>query len=265
MKIGIIYNKNKINAVEFYEILIKFLKDKNINFTEDINDEKIKYLITIGGDGTLLNASKKIIGRDILVFAVNMGKLGFLTEIKEEEAFEIIENVFNNNFSIEEREFLEIKINDKLYYALNDAVLAKGDILARLIKISVFADLNFVNTYRADGIIISTATGSTAYSLSAGGPILTPDLSALIVNPIAPHTLSARPIVMSGDKKLSFSFIEDESDIYITIDGQESIKINNDDNLRITLSNKKLRLIRPNKRDYFAVLREKLKWGDELC
>lgn len=260
---GIIYNSEKINAVLFYKKLKNYFFEKKIAFVEEECIEKAELIVVIGGDGTLIRAGRIMNGLNVPVLAVNMGSLGFLTDVKDEEAFEMIENILKKDYITEKRYFLEAHINDSIYFALNDLVCAKGGLLSRMVKIRLFANEFYVNTYKADGIIISSPTGSTAYSLSAGGPILRPDLNAVIVTPIAPHTLSARPIVLRGDEKIKLEIVEEHNDMFITVDGQISHKVKKEDSIEIFLSDRTITLVKPKNRDYYSILREKLKWGEE--
>lgn len=262
----LIYNRDKKKALEFYPIIKEFLESRGIEVLSKYeHNKKILFLIVVGGDGTLLNASKEIVFSDIPVIGVNMGNLGFLTEIKENEVFEVIDNFLKGDFLIEKRNFLEITTENIIRYALNDVVISKSGVLSRLIKLKLYSDDIYINTYRADGIIISSPTGSTAYSLSAGGPIVKPDLKAIVITPIAPHTLSARPIILNGDEKITFELLNKNETVHITVDGQENIEYNGNEKIEITLSKKTLNLVKNKFRDYYSILREKLKWGDELC
>jgi len=215
----------------------------------------------LGGDGTLIRASKKLIIKEIPVMAVNMGSLGFLTEIKKEETFDTIERVLTGNYEIQKRNFLEIHFNNKMYYSLNEIVLAKAGILSRMIRIRIKSKETEINTYRADGLIIATPTGSTAYSMSAGGPIIKSDLNVVLITPISPHSLSARPLVVGGDEELTLELIEEHDDAHIIFDGQKSLPIKKGENIKVHLSTKTLSLIKPKGRDYYSILREKLNWG----
>lgn len=261
----IIYNKCKEAAVEFFKESQAFLENKNINILNIDKIEAADFVVVIGGDGTLLNASKYLIGSIIPVIAINLGSLGFLTEIKKEEAFETFENVISKNFKCTERKFMEVTIDNKKLYCLNDVVLSKGGVNARMATINLYADNIYVSTYRADGIIVATPTGSTAYSLSAGGPIIMPNLKAMAITPIAPHTLSARPIIMDGSKVITFESVEKERELQLMIDGQKNFNLTNIKNVKLTMSNLGFYLVKPKNRDYYSVLREKLKWGDKLC
>lgn len=263
MRFGIIYNIDKINAVNFAEKLRTYFNEKKIDFVEEERIEEAECVIVIGGDGTLIRAGRIIQGMTVPVLAVNKGSLGFLTDVREEEAFEMIEKIIKKDYITENRNFLEVTINDTQYFALNDLVCAKGGLLSRMVKIRLFANEVYVNTYKADGVIIASPTGSTAYSLSAGGPILRPDLNAIIVTPIAPHNLSARPIVLRGDEKIKLEIVEEHNDMFVTVDGQISHKVKKDDNIEIFLSQRIITLVKPKNRDYYSILREKLKWGEE--
>ncbi len=265
LKTVVIYNKTKEKSVQFYQKMQKRLKEKGI---EQIGEDRIKdadFMIVIGGDGTLLGASKKVLKKHIPVLAINQGSLGFLTETKTEEAFSMLDLYIAGKCKYEERNFLELEVKGKKYYALNDIVIGKKGILSRMLSVDLYANKDYVNTYKADGIIVASPTGSTAYSLSAGGPIVSPNLEVLIITPIAPHTLSARPLIISKENIMSFGEIEEKYEATITIDGQIGVEYPTDGNVKIKISEKKLKLMKPENRDYYSVLREKLKWGDKLC
>lgn len=262
-KAVIIYNKHKENIEEYVQTLEKYLSEKNIKIVSE--NQAPDVMIVAGGDGTLINASKKAVELSVPIIAVNMGSLGFLTDIKQDEIFEVIDNVLAGKYDTEERCFIDIEIDGKYYLALNEIVLAKGGVLSRMIRLKLFSNDIFVNNYRADGIIVSTPTGSTAYNLSAGGPIVKPDVRALIVTPIAPHTLSARPIVLNGNDVVKMEISEEHNDVFATIDGQMSIKLESSSQVKISISEKKLVLVKPKNRDYYSILREKLKWGEEYA
>ena len=185
-----------------------------------------------------------------------------MADVKLEESFSMLDNILLGKYSVEKRHFLEVKKNDEIFYALNELVIAKGGLKSKLINVEVYSNERFINKYRADGIIVSTPTGSTAYSLSAGGPIIHPELSALSITPLSPQSLTARPIIVGGDAKLSFKISSRDDDVHMDIDGKMNYKIEEKDVIEATLSTKTLTLIKPENRDYFKILREKLKWGD---
>lgn len=261
----VIYNKTKPHALTFYKKTIEYLNEKNIIILESKEINEADFMIVIGGDGTLLAASKRVIERSIPVIAINLGSLGFLTEIKKEEAFHTIDRFLDGNYFCEKRNYLEVTLNNDVYYALNEMVLSKGGLNMRMASVNLYANEIYVTNYKADGVIISTPTGSTAYSLSAGGPIITPTLNAIAITPIAPHTLSARPIIVDGNTKLSFESVDKDRELHLILDGQINLTMNEQDSLEIKMSEKALYLVKPEERDYYQVLREKLKWGDNLC
>ncbi len=261
-KVCIIYNTAKKEAIKFYEESKVFFENRGIEVQSEI--EGSSFVIVIGGDGTLLRASKKIAIHNKFAIAVNMGSLGFLTDIRKNEAIKVFEEVLNNNYKLEERHMLEVSINGKVYTGLNEVVLAKGGVMQTLIRIRATAK-HYINTYRADGLIVSTPTGSTGYSLSAGGPIVQPNLDVLLITPIAPHNLSTRPIILSGNEEVILKLEETQRSAYIAVDGNEIIEITKDDIIKVKYSNKKLKLVLPKSRDYYSLLREKLKWGDKIC
>ena len=249
---------NEELLVPFY----KYLNEKEIEIVDKI--EAADIMITLGGDGTILSAAQEILEKDIPILAINMGSLGYLADVKLEESFSMLDNILLGKYSVEKRHFLEVKKNDEIFYALNELVIAKGGLKSKLINVEVYSNERFINKYRADGIIVSTPTGSTAYSLSAGGPIIHPELSALSITPLSPQSLTARPIIVGGDAKLSFKISSRDDDVHMDIDGKMNYKIEEKDVIEATLSTKTLTLIKPENRDYFMILREKLKWGDSI-
>lgn len=264
-RVVIIYNKTKDEAVKFYEKSKNYLRKKGVEVLRSKDIEKADFLVVIGGDGTLLGASQRVIGNSIPIIAINLGSLGFLTETKKEEAFETFDRVLDGDFECEERKFLEVVIDDQKVYGLNDVVLSKGGVNVRMVTLNLYADKEYVSTYRADGIIVSSPTGSTAYSLSAGGPIIMPKLNAMSITPIAPHTLSARPIIMDGKKHITFEVVDKDRELQLMIDGQRTFSIREENCVEITMSEIGIFLVKPKNRNYYSVLREKLRWGDKLC
>jgi NAD+ kinase len=221
-------------------------------------------VIVLGGDGTLLAAARALGGLDIPIFAVNLGALGFLTAITVDEIYPELERALRAEHRIAARRMLHCELlrNGKTvaqYDALNDVVVNKAS-LARMIDLETHVDAHFVATYKADGLIISTPTGSTAYSLSAGGPIIFPSVEALCITPICPHTLTARPVLVPGDSNIKMVNLSDDS-TFLTIDGQIGEPLLHRDTVLCRASTKSVQLIRPPKMLFFDVLRAKLKWG----
>lgn len=265
-KVCIIYNEDKAAALSFYKETVEYFREKGCITCGREGAVDADVAVVIGGDGTLLRAARSFLENDeLFVVAVNMGSLGFLTDIKKEEAFDTYGKVLAGKYTLEERRFLEIEMKGKKYHALNELVVSKGGSLSKMIRIKVDSCEDYMNTYRADGIIISTPTGSTAYSLSAGGPLLNPSLNAIVITPIAPHNLSTRPVVIGGDEELRLEIVDVDRCGYVTIDGDESIKVYHGEKIGVKYSKKTLRLVVPESRNYYGVLREKLKWGDGLC
>ncbi len=236
------------------------LSYRNIEITNNINDAD--FMITFGGDGTILLAAQELIETNKPVIAVNMGSLGYLADIKLEETIYMIDKFLENNYKLENRYFLEVQLNEKNYYGLNELVLAKGGLKSHLINVEVYANEILINKYRADGVIISTPTGSTAYSLSSGGPIVHPQLFALSITPLSPQSLNARPIIIDGNEKLTFKISSRDNDVHFNIDGNIHFKIDENDKIIATLSTKAVHLIKSERIEYYGILREKLKWGD---
>jgi len=222
-------------------------------------------VIVLGGDGTLLAAARFVAGLDVPLFAVNLGHLGFLTATKLEDLFEELEQVVKGSYRIGRRRMLDCELVREgrsigTYSALNDIVISKSE-LARMIDLDTYVDDHFVAAYKADGLIVSTPTGSTAYSLSAGGPVIFPSVAAFCITPICPHMLTNRPVIVP-DTSVIRILSRAEDGTYLTVDGQVGEPIHKGDRVVCRSSPKSIQLIRPPKMLFFDVLREKLKWGE---
>ena len=222
-------------------------------------------IVVLGGDGTLLSVARSLRHRTP-VLGVNLGNLGFLTEIRRNELYPALIRVFQGDYEIEERSVLDVTLRvktgeDKCYRVLNDAVINKSA-LARIIEMSLRVDGRRVATYRSDGLIISTPTGSTAYNLSAAGPIVSPTLPVVVLTPICPHTLSQRPIVVPGESTIEVILVTDEEEVYLTLDGQEGTAIQRGDTVRVQQSDIVVQLVRVAGRTFYDSLRDKLHWGE---
>ena len=227
---------------------------------------KIDLLIVLGGDGTLLSAARAMGSNKIPIVAINLGSLGFLTSVTLDEMYPLLEQVLAGNHRTSERMMLDAEIlrsgePAERQCALNDAVANKSA-LARMLDFDVYVDGNQVGRYRADGIIVATPTGSTAYSLAAGGPIIYPDLDAFVITPICPHMLTNRPLVVSDRAKIELDFAPADEPVYITLDGQIGIQLKPKDRVSITKSSNRVILVRPPTKSYFEVLRSKLRWAE---
>ncbi|MEE8483219.1 MAG: NAD(+)/NADH kinase [Nitrospinota bacterium] len=222
-------------------------------------------LVVLGGDGTLLAAARTANSDSIPLLGVNLGSLGYMTEVAYEEIEKALENIRNGNFSIENRMMLNLTIgNDessKSETALNDVVISHKS-MARIIELSLSINGQDVTHYKTDGLIISTPTGSTAYALSAGGPILHPTLEAIVICPICPHTLTHRPLVVPNSSVIDVKILRQRDDVNASVDGQVIFDVKEGDRLVVTRSEKVTRLIRMPDRTHFDVLRSKLGWGE---
>lgn len=221
----------------------------------------IDVLLTLGGDGTLLRGARAAGPHHIPVIGCNLGNLGFLTAGPAEELEDMLRHVRAGECVEERRLALEVTDAERSWYALNDAVVHKTG-LARMLRMRVWIDGDEVGQYSADGIIVSTATGSTAYSLSAGGPILVPSLDAIVATPICPHTLGIRPLVMGAESTISIDILSGMEGTQVTVDGQAGGKLGQGDRVRIRRSPHDVRLLRMPDGNFFSVLRHKLGWGD---
>jgi len=222
--------------------------------------------LVAGGDGTLLSVAREVASAGIPILGVNLGSLGFLTELQADERFEALERVLAGRFTIEERQTLRVRYakraetTQREYALLNDAVISKSA-LARMIHIDVQVDGDEVATYKSDGLILATPTGSTAYSLSAGGPILDPRMRAFVITPICPHTMTHRPLVVPSDVHIDLTLRSDGEEVYLTLDGQIGFPLDDGDRLGIDAHPSPVRLVRVAERSFFEILRRKLRWG----
>lgn len=231
----------------------------------DENLQDVNLAVVLGGDGTILWVARKVAHLDIPVLSFNMGNLGFLAAYPVERLFNVLEKTISGDFMIAERMMFQTEHyrRDTLlnrYFALNDVVVNKR-LIPRMIELALYIDDYKVNTYLCDGLIVSTPTGSTAYSLSAGGPIIAPDLDAVVITPICPHTLTHRPVVVSGESCIMIKMISNERRGHLTLDGQVSDSICCDDEIVIRKSPHRARIIVDPKSRFFNVLSRKLKWG----
>jgi NAD+ kinase len=243
-----------------------YLNDPNPIERSDLHRHEPNIVIVLGGDGTLLAAARAFAHTITPILSVNLGSLGFLTETPLSELYSTLEAWCDNCAAIEVRSMMHAALvrNGKTIHrwdALNDVVVAKGTI-ARMGDFSIEIDNQFVATFRADGVIVATPTGSTAYNLAADGPIVMPSVNAMVVTPICPHLLTIRPIVVPGESTVSIHVVGVPNQIYLTVDGQQSIELLLDDYIHCQRSESAVRLLRPRPNGLFNVLRSKLKWGE---
>jgi NAD+ kinase len=225
-------------------------------------------IISLGGDGTLLNIAPLVERPDVPILGVNMGGLGFITEVAVDELEAVLSNTLEGDYEVEHRMTLEVRVQSKggkphKFRVLNDAVIAKGA-RSRIIDLETYVGDDYLCTYRADGLIISTPTGSTAYTLAAGGPILEPSLGAVILSPICPHTLTHRPIVVSSKAAIRVTLRSAGDTVILVPDGQQGTQLNNGDIVEARDYGMPVSLIKLPSRSYYEILRTKLKWGERL-
>lgn len=287
-RIGIIAKQNKPEAVTLTGRLVEWLQPKGVevyieegiekslrpnlraSFLNPVKREEIpshaEMIIVLGGDGTLLSVARLVGSHEVPILGVNLGGLGFLTEITLEELYRVLERVIQGDFVTDERVVFHaavIRRGERLaeFIVLNDAVINKGA-LARIIDLETTINGEYLTTFKSDGLIISTPTGSTAYNLSAGGPIAYPSLHCIIITPICPHTLTNRPIVIPDDVEVRAILRSKQQEVILTLDGQQGFVLEFDDVVEVKKAEGKILLIKSPYRHYFEVLREKLKWGE---
>ncbi|HXK03066.1 MAG TPA: NAD(+)/NADH kinase [Verrucomicrobiae bacterium] len=278
---GIISKPNSRIAEQIVPALTEWLRQRSITPRMDLetagymgttgiprNDvpQGCDLMIVLGGDGTLLSAARAIGRREIPLFPVNVGGLGFLTAITVDELYPELERALRGEHRVAKRRLMITEVVREgavvsSYEALNDSVLAKSD-LARMIDLDTYVDDQFVCAYKADGLIVATPTGSTAYSLSAGGPIIFPSVPTLCITPICPHMLTNRPVLVPETSVIRVTSRGPDESVYLTIDGQVGTPIRENDVVVCRSSDHYLRLIRPPRMMFFDVLRQKLKWGE---
>jgi NAD+ kinase len=280
-KIGVISKTGHPEPLKLLKDLIPWLKGKGCEVFVDTETASglhvgghqrsqipalVDGVIVLGGDGTMLSVARLIGERGIPILGVNIGGLGFLTAVHKNEVYNVLEKVLDGQCPVEERMMLTacvLRHSECIaeYLVVNDVVVNKGA-LARIIDLETYIDHDYVATFKADGLIVSTPTGSTAYALSAGGPIVYPTLDSIILAPICPHTLTNRPIVLPDDVQVDITLKSMNEDVFLTIDGQVGFSLRRGDTIQVRKSSYAARFFIPCKRDYFEILRTKLKWGE---
>ena len=240
-----------------------FVSEKGLDVWPSAADADL--IVVLGGDGTMLATSRLVGDTEVLILGVNYGGLGYLTDFRIEEMYAALEAILDGDFEVDRRVQLDAEhVREGRSLAkgrvLNDIVINKAAI-ARIIEIEVSLNGLFVNSFRADGLIVATPTGSTAYNLSAGGPIVYPSMNAVVLTPICPFTLTNRPIVVPDGAEIELKLIGDHKGVLLTLDGQTGIPLNSGDTVSIRKSETTFNLVQPPNRNYFDVLRNKLKWG----
>jgi len=280
-RIHIICKKKKEDAIAIAQRIIKeygmnhsiYLDEVSariVNYEKSFELEHIgdnaDFIIVLGGDGTLLSVSRNLKGRDVPILGVNLGGLGFLTEISVEELPSMIEQLLQGNYDISKRIMFDVRVvRDKEnvfeFSILNDAVITK-DALARIIDIETYVNDEYLTTFKGDGLIVSTPTGSTGYSLAAGGPLLYPSMKNIIVTPICPHMLTNRPIILPEEATIKARLMSMDEKVILTLDGQIGFPLEYGDEVVVKKSPRTVHLIKSSSKGYFEILRTKLKWGE---
>lgn len=286
-RIGIVLKPHQPEALKTICELVEWLAERGIKVVggPEIERERIEHqtgcavdevthdnlaadvdlILVLGGDGTMIATARMIGDQEVPVIGVNYGGLGYLAEFRIEELYAGLEAVLAGNYRLDKRVMLavELRRDDTLITSnrvLNDVVINKSA-LARIIEIEASFNRQFVNSFRADGLIVSTPTGSTAYNLSAGGPVIFPSMNAVVITPICPFTLSNRPIVVPDDGEIELQLKTDQEEVALTLDGQVGFPLKVEDRIAIRKSRTTFNLIQPSSRNYFDVLRDKLRWG----
>jgi NAD+ kinase len=280
--IGIIAKNNIEEPFEITKKLSNWLKERGVEvYVEKELGKKIRHpnsidrtdipklvdvILVFGGDGTFLGVAREACKYGTPILGINLGGLGFLTEVTVDELYPMMERIIDGDYEVEDRQMLITSIrrgkkNIGTYEVLNDVVINKGA-LARIIDLAIYIEDSHVTTYKADGIILATPTGSTAYSLSAGGPIVHPGIPVTIITPICPHTLTNRPLVVSSEMKVEIKVTTQEPDTYLTLDGQIGVRLKTGDLIEVKRTDTSVKLIKSPFRDFFSILKTKLMWGE---
>ncbi len=256
--------------MEGIEVLLEDSLAEQIGHVNGYSDEEIPELvdliIVLGGDGTLISVARLIGSRNVPIVGVNLGRLGFLTEITRDELPEMLERLISGDYQVSDRMMIDALIhrNGKVigqFTVVNDIVINKGA-LARIIDMETYVDGRYLTSYRADGLIVSTPTGSTGYNLAAGGPIIYPDINSLLISPICPHMLTNRPIMVWSRSVIEIDVKFEDDVVFFTADGQVGRKLLPGDRVEVRRSESRTRLVSSPSKDYFEILRTKLSWGE---
>ena len=249
-----VYLADRLKSIDVYS---------EVSYFSSQNPPEVDFLLCFGGDGTLISGVRIFSDLSVPVLGVHLGGLGFLAQITPEVLLDKLESLKNNEFKIQDRLVLSAKIsgNEESYYAVNDFVV-QNETSFRVTSLSLFIDNQHVSDYKSDGIIISTPTGSTAYSLSSGGPIVQPDVFSIVITPIAPHSLTSRPLVLPSDVEVEFRFSEEsENDLKLIVDGQNIINFTKGSTVKLSQANYHLKFITFKDYNYYETLKNKMVWG----
>lgn len=278
MIVALFPNSQKQRAAEISHKIHEFLLQRGVQVVAEeehaaiigvpslssVPPASVDFRITLGGDGTILRAIHRHPGIDAPILAINMGSLGFMADITLDEIYPSLQMLIDGQYTLQDRIMMDGKIStSQKSFAVNEIVVHRAK-NPSLVDLAIFVDGHYLNTFSADGVIISTPSGSTAYSLAAGGPILTPELEAFVITPICPHTISNRPIVLTPDHHIRVEYISEHDPVEVTYDGISYHAMNKSDSLHITRSERIFRLINLPGHDYYSTLRTKLGWTGKL-
>ncbi len=270
-RIGIVHKLTSAEAAETAVYVGQFLRGKGVEvITDEAETARVAELVVVlGGDGTLIHAASLLNGRQVPIIGVNMGSLGFMTEVPQSEMYPMLDAVLSGRAQMSERMKLRVHLHrggagharELDTEVMNDVVIAKGA-LARMVEFDTSFGAHYVTTYKADGIIVATPTGSTAYSLAANGPLVYPSMRGVVIAPICPHTLTQRPLVVPDDESINIVLMSDSGEVYLTLDGQSGVPLERGDRVQVKSSKNRVLLVRNPNIDYFGILRAKLRWGE---
>ena len=274
--IALLPSAKKDNNFEIAKSVIDFFHERKVHvLVEDAYSSQlncppisavpmssIDFMLSMGGDGTILRHARNTIDHGIPILGINLGHLGFMADVPLYDIYPSLENLLDGAYTIEDRLVID-GFHKKNHFALNDFVIHRAK-NPSLIEISVQVDNYFLNTFEADGFILSTPNGSTAYSLAAGGPILVPSLDAFVLTPICPHTISNRPIVLTSQSQITLKYLSHYEPIEVVADGIDTFELKTNETISFKLSSKKFKLVNLNRRDFFSTLRTKLGWVGKL-
>jgi len=268
-RVGIVHKVTSAEATEIALVVGRFLESKGVEVLIDEAEvgRSADLVVVLGGDGTLIHAASLLAGRPVPILGVNMGSLGFMTEVPQSRMYEAMELVLAGKAQVSERMKLRVHLHkggsseralDE--EVLNDVVIAKSA-LSRMAELDTRCTGGYVTTYKADGVIVATPTGSTAYALAANGPIMVPTMRGVIIAPICPHTLTQRPLVVPDDENIEIILMND-TEVYLTLDGQKGLPLERGDRVQVKQSYNRVLLVRNPNLDFFGILRAKLRWGE---
>ena len=278
MIIGLFPSLEKKDAKKLSRDIVAFLRNKQITVVADddiaeeigadllssVAKEEISFFVSLGGDGTILRLMHTHEPYDTPIFGINLGHLGFMADVPQTEIFPSLQDLIDGKFRVHERVMIEgHKDTTGHCFAVNDIVIHRGK-TPNLVEISIQADGLFLNTFVADGIIIATPNGSTAYSLAAGGPILSPNLEAIVITPISPHTISNRPIILTATQEIHIQYLSPHHSVQVSSDGYADFTLKTDEILKISRSTHNFKLVSLLRHDYFSTLRTKLGWSGKI-